>query len=1010
MRNTLIIFSFLFIFAHSLSLSAQKTKIYTPPEKTYSDAIQVFQQENYGAAEQLFEQVIQQVNDPANIMSENASYYATLSAVYIGEKSAIKKIEYFVTDYPESAWLPSVYFEQGKLYFKTRKYEKSLISLREVKAGNLSKDQQSEYHYLKGYSEMQLEDTDAALASFAKVADDSKEFAGPAKYYSAHINYNNGNYDAALSGFKALENNRKYKKYIPKYLLHIYYELGDYQRVVREGPELMTKADSKTKGELSGLIANAYYNLDNYLKAYDYFDLYERTVRKEISPAEQYRIGYTKFVSEKYESAIYNFQEASKGDASFNQNAWYHLGFCYLKSDELKFAQSAFLKAYNLNGEEQIKIDALYNYVKVTIELGNDLFNDPVEIVQSFIDRNPNLERIDEAYDLLAQLYLTSRKYDAALSSIEKTRNPNKRLQGVYQQIAFSQGTDYFNRGTYEKAIIYFEKSLLYTPDTKVQAMSVFWQADALYRLKRYGESVRKYNDFLALKGAKESGLYATCFYNIGYAYFNQRNYSSAELFFNKFLREDDTSIKLVNDAKLRLADSYFITKQYNQAMTWYDQVINNGNGQVDYAIYQKAFCYGAQGEFEKKINTLQELVKKHQKSPLYDDALYEIASTSLTLKDQRMAITYFDKLVKERPNSSLSKKGLIKMGFIYYNSNQYDQAIRTLKKVIDTYPASLEATEALNTLKNVYIDIGKVDQYFAYAKNLDFVQVSTSEEDSLTFVSGENYYLNRDCGNAIPSFKKYLTKFPTGGFVLSTYNYLSNCYEEIAEQDSAMAYYKKIIDFPNSQYTDKALLKAARYEFDKKHYPEAKAYYEKLNSFAQDQGMILEARDGSMRCAYLLGDFRTALKYALQLMDTPEASEEQLLFANYVAARSNLNLNNISEAEKYFESTTEMTSFEMGAESLYELAVISFNKNQLDESENRIYGLPEKYPEYEYWIAKGFILLADIYLVRENPFQAEQTLQSVIDNYQGEDLKEVAQQKLNDIRPETNNEGGENE
>ena len=120
---------------------------------------------------------------------------------------------------------------------------------------------------------MQLEDTDAALASFAKVADDSKEFAGPAKYYSAHINYNNGNYDAALSGFKALENNRKYKKYIPKYLLHIYYELGDYQRVVREGPELMTKADSKTKGELSGLIANAYYNLDNYLKAYDYYDL-----------------------------------------------------------------------------------------------------------------------------------------------------------------------------------------------------------------------------------------------------------------------------------------------------------------------------------------------------------------------------------------------------------------------------------------------------------------------------------------------------------------------------------------------------------------------------------------------------------------------------------------------------------------------------------------------------------------------------------------------------------------
>jgi hypothetical protein len=64
-------------------------------------------------------------------------------------------------------------------------------------------------------------------------------------------------------------------------------------------------------------------------------------------------------------------------------------------------------------------------------------------------------------------------------------------------------------------------------------------------------------------------------------------------------------------------------------------------------------------------------------------------------------------------------------------------------------------------------------------------------------------------------------------------------------------------------------------------------------------------------------------------------------------------------------------------------------------EAENLVFELADKYAAYDYWVAKAFILLADIYQKSGNVFQAKQTLQSVIDNYQGPELGEIAKQKL---------------
>ena len=41
------------------------------------------------------------------------------------------------------------------------------------------------------------------------------------------------------------------------------------------------------------------------------------------------------------------------------------------------------------------------------------------------------------------------------------------------------------------------------------------------------------------------------------------------------------------------MADCYFITTNYQQAVSYYDKVIANGKTDADYALFQKGFCLG---------------------------------------------------------------------------------------------------------------------------------------------------------------------------------------------------------------------------------------------------------------------------------------------------------------------------------------------------------------------------------------------------------------------------------
>ena len=92
-----------------------------------------------------------------------------------------------------------------------------------------------------------------------------------------------------------------------------------------------------------------------------------------------------------------------------------------------------------------------------------------------------------------------------------------------------------------------------------------------------------------------------------------------------------------------------------------------------------------------------------------------------------------------------------------------------------------------------------------------------------------------------------------------------------------------------------------------------------------------------------------------------------------------------------------------MTAESKYYLAEIEFKANNFKECQKIIFEIQKQVPSYDFWIAKGFILLGDTYMAQNDSFQAKETYKSIVENYEKglndpEDIVTIAKQKFDAV------------
>ena len=136
---------------------------------------------------------------------------------------------------------------------------------------------------------------------------------------------------------------------------------------------------------------------------------------------------------------------------------------------------------------------------------------------------------------------------------------------------------------------------------------------------------------------------------------------------------------------------------------------------------------------------------------------------------------------------------------------------------------------------------------------------------------------------------------------------------------------------------------------------------------------------------------------YANKVLNLDKLDDGLKNKASVILARSYFTDGNFQKAEKTFSALSKNVTDRIGAEATYMIAYLNYLNDSLQKSETIIYQLANDFTT-DYWIAKGFILLSDIYKQRGNAFQAKATLESIIENYEGEDLLIIARKNYESI------------
>lgn len=997
-----------------LFAAAQTSERITSHQRLYQEGQSLFQQKAYAAAIPPLTSFIRQTDAEGNPVPDagermEAEYMLACAAYELKDGKSLDILQAYLDRYPDNPYANRIYALMGSVYFFRKDYDAALALLNSARLDLLGSEERDDMTYRLATCYLKTGNVKEAAIWFETLRSTSRKYNADCTYYLSYIRYTQQRHDEALKGFLSLQDNGKYKDLVPYYIGEIYLLKKQYDKAEIVAQNALSAHSSSMShahtAEMYRILGTAQYHFGKYHEATQSFEQYLELDTESDSHRRDalYMLGMSRYQCGVYSQVAAALGEVTTENDALSQNAYLHMGLAYLQMADKAKARMAFEQAAASSADLKIKEQASYNYALCIHETSYSAFGESVTVFEKFLNEFPNSQYADKASSYLVEVYMNTRSYTAALASIERIAHPSTAILEAKQKILFHLGTQSFANTQFREAIDYFNQSVaLGKHNRQTQADAIYWRGESYYRLNRMQEAAANFNEYLSLTPDRDTETYALAYYNLAYIAFHKKDYPLAQSRFQKFIQlEKSGNATALADACNRIGDCYLHVRRFDEAKQYYTKAENMETPAGDYSCYQLALVAGLQKDYSEKVSLLNRLASKYPTSPYAVNALYEKGRSYVQTGNSRQAIATFKELLEKYPESPVSRKAAAETGLLYYQLDEYDRAIDAYKQVITQYPGSEEARLAMRDLKSIYVDANRVDEFAALAAQMpEEIRFDASEQDSLTYIAAEKVYMKGDIANAQSSFTRYLQSFPNGAFSLNAHYYLCIIGKEQQDEEAVLQHAGKLLEYPDNPYSQEALIARAEILFNRKQYDLALADYKQLKAKATTAGRRQLATTGMLRSAALMQDDIETIAAATDLLAeaklSPELQNEALYFRGkaYLAQRAD------KKAMNDFQTLAKDTRTLYGAEAKYLVALQLYHAEEYTAAEKEILDFIEQSTPHAYWLARSFVLLADVYIATDKKLDARQYLLSLQQNYQADDdIQQMINERLEKLK-----------
>lgn len=613
----------------------------------------------------------------------------------------------------------------------------------------------SQFNY--GKLSMELGYTDVALTELRSFISNypNSEYSTEAKELLVNVLSNTNNYAEALHLLDAINSQSDIvKRAYPKILYGRAVEIINDQQISQAdnllnrifGAEYNSAYISYTnfwKGEIA-------YRLNSYDSAVYYLQAYLRSpaTSGEVNTTNaHYTLGYAYLRQQDYDNALQHFEQVATtvtgSSAPLQADAYLREADCYFMKKQLGRA----LPMYEAIINYQLPSADYALYQRSVISGASGDYAQKVSLLQSIQNRYPSSTLIADANMEVANTYLASEQYDAAIKPLNIIIN-NKNAEAFKPQAYLKLGVSYFNLRDNQNALNNFQKLISTYPNSPESDEAVDYVRDIFV-------SMQKPDDFVAfMQRSGKAVSYSeqdSLTYSIAQSAYEDRNFDKALPALTAYLTKFPGGKYLV-EANYMTADIYNARKDFPRALTYYNNVAAKApNNYAEKSVLQAA-----------RINYFE--LKDYKQAEQYFAQLKNIATTpENTLESERgllrcqYKLNEFDAALANAQDL-LQQKGIASddkamanliIAKNYQNNNQLNDAATAYKAVVNTGKSEY-AAEARYRIAEILLQQNKLKD--AEKAGFDVINKAGSYDYWITkayILLGDVYFKEKDYFNA---------------------------------------------------------------------------------------------------------------------------------------------------------------------------------------------------------------------------------------------------------------------